>query len=109
IDAVLIKDTNPDELAAKMVGREVSFHVDKTAAKPQGTILAVENVTAMGNRGVNALNNLSLEVRAGEILGIAGVDGNGQSELIEVLTGLRKATSGRVLLNGKEITNESPR
>ncbi|MFG0212176.1 ABC transporter ATP-binding protein [Brevibacillus porteri] len=109
IDSVLVKDTNPDDLAAKMVGREVNFHVDKTEAKPKETILAVENLNAMGNRGVNALNNLSLEVRAGEILGIAGVDGNGQSELIEVLTGLRKATSGRVLLNGKEITNQSPR
>ncbi|MBY0088720.1 ABC transporter ATP-binding protein [Brevibacillus brevis] len=109
IDSVLVKNTNPDDLAAKMVGREVNFRVDKTEAKPKETILSVENLTAMGNRGVNALNNLSLEVRAGEILGIAGVDGNGQSELIEVLTGLRKATSGRVLLNGKEITNQSPR
>jgi len=109
IDSVLVQDTNPDDLAAKMVGREVSFRVDKKAAEPKQTILAVENVTAMGNRGVIALNSISLEVRAGEILGIAGVDGNGQSELIEVLTGLRKATSGRVLLNGKEITNQTPR
>lgn len=109
IDSLLVKDTNPDELAAKMVGREVNFRVDKTEAQPKGPILSVENVVAMGNRGVNALNGISLEVRAGEILGIAGVDGNGQSELIEILTGLRKITSGRVLLNGKEITNHSPR
>ncbi|CAM3406374.1 ABC transporter ATP-binding protein [Brevibacillus invocatus] len=109
IDSLMVKDTNPDELAAKMVGREVNFRVDKTEAQPKGPILSVENVVAMGNRGVNALNGISLEVRAGEILGIAGVDGNGQSELIEVLTGLRKITSGRVLLNGKEITNHTPR
>lgn len=109
VDSLLVKDTNPDDLAAKMVGREVNFRVDKTEAQPKGPILSVENVVAMGNRGINALNGISFEVRAGEILGIAGVDGNGQSELIEVLTGLRKLTSGRVLLNGKEISNQSPR
>jgi ABC-type uncharacterized transport system ATPase subunit len=109
IDSVAVKDTNPDELAAKMVGREVTFRVDKKPSEPKEVILSVENVTALGNRGVNALNNISFEVRAGEILGIAGVDGNGQSELIEVLTGLRKVQQGRVLLKGKEITNRSPR
>jgi ABC-type uncharacterized transport system ATPase subunit len=109
IDSVAVKDTNPDELAAKMVGREVTFRVDKKPSEPKEVILSVENVTAMGNRGVNALNNISFEVRAGEILGIAGVDGNGQSELIEVLTGLRKAQQGRVLLKGQDITNRSPR
>lgn len=109
IDSVRVKDTNPDDLAAKMVGREVNFRVDKIESNPREVILSVEDVTAMGNRGVNALNNISLEVRGGEILGIAGVDGNGQSELIEVLTGLRKASSGRVLLKGQEITNKTPR
>lgn len=109
IDSLKVKDTNPDDLAAKMVGREVNFSVDKQEAQPKGPILQVENVVTRGNRGVNALNGISFEVRSGEILGIAGVDGNGQSELIEVLTGLRKADSGRVLLNGKEITNHTPR
>jgi general nucleoside transport system ATP-binding protein len=109
IDSVAVKDTNPDELAAKMVGREVTFKVDKKPPQPKEVILSVENITAMGNRGVNALNGISFEVRAGEILGIAGVDGNGQSELIEVLTGLRKASGGRVLLKGQEITNRLPR
>ncbi|MDT3414956.1 simple sugar transport system ATP-binding protein [Brevibacillus aydinogluensis] len=109
IDSVAVKDTNPDELAAKMVGREVTFKVDKKPPQPKEVILSVENVTAMGNRGVNALNGISFEVRAGEILGIAGVDGNGQSELIEVLTGLRKASGGRVLLKGQDITNRLPR
>lgn len=109
IDSLEVKDTNPDELAAKMVGREVNFRVDKAEAQPKEPILVVENVTAKGNRGVNALNGISFEVRAGEILGIAGVDGNGQSELIEALTGLRKISEGRILLNGKDISNQSPR
>ncbi|NNV01871.1 ABC transporter ATP-binding protein [Brevibacillus sp. MCWH] len=109
IDSVAVKDTNLDELAAKMVGREVTFKVDKKPPQPKEVILSVENITAMGNRGVNALNGISFEVRAGEILGIAGVDGNGQSELIEVLTGLRKASGGRVLLKGQDITNRLPR
>ena len=109
IDSLEVKNTNPDELAAKMVGREVNFRVEKKEAQPMEPILVVENVTAMGNRGVNALNGISFDVRAGEILGIAGVDGNGQTELIEVLTGLRKISSGRILLNGKEISNQLPR
>lgn len=109
IDSVTVAETSTDELAAKMVGREVSFTVDKKPSQPKETILKVDNVTAMGSRGVNALNQLSLEVRAGEILGIAGVDGNGQSELIEALTGLRKVSSGSIFLKGKEITNQTPR
>ncbi|MGD8191090.1 ABC transporter ATP-binding protein [Brevibacillus ginsengisoli] len=109
IDSVLVKETNTDELAAKMVGREVHFHVDKEPSDPKDVILSIKNVTALGNRGVNALNKISLDVRAGEVVGIAGVDGNGQSELIEVLTGLRKAQSGSVLLKGKDIMNHSPR
>lgn len=109
IDSVAVAQTNQDDLAAKMVGREVKFGIDKKPSQPKEVILSVQNVTASGNRGLNALNNISLEVRAGEILGIAGVDGNGQSELIEVLTGLRKAQLGKVLLKGTEITNHSPR
>jgi len=109
IDSLKVADTNPDELAAKMVGREVHFHVEKAPSQPGEVILSVENVTAKGSRGTNALNGISFEVRAGEILGIAGVDGNGQSELIEALTGLRKVQEGKILLNGKEITNHTPR
>jgi ABC-type uncharacterized transport system ATPase subunit len=109
IDSLAVADTNPDELAAKMVGREVTFRVEKKPSEPKDVILSVENVTTMGNRGVHALNGISFEVRAGEILGIAGVEGNGQTELIEVLTGLRKVQEGTIRLNGKEITNQSPR
>lgn len=109
IDSLPVSATNPDELAAKMVGREVSFRVDKKPGQPKELILTVDGVTAKGNRGVNALNGISLDIKAGEILGIAGVDGNGQSELIEALTGLRKVEEGKILLKGNEITNQTPR
>jgi ABC-type uncharacterized transport system ATPase subunit len=109
VDSVAVSQTIPDELAAKMVGRKVSFAVEKREAIPREPILSVKNVTAMGNRGIAALEDLSLEVKGGEILGIAGVDGNGQSELIEVLTGLRKAESGEVRLHDRPIHNLAPR
>nr|WP_277613426.1 ABC transporter ATP-binding protein [Brevibacillus humidisoli] len=109
VDSLAVAETNPDELAAKMVGREVSFSADKQPAAPKEVILAVDNVMAVGNRGVNALNAISFDIRAGEILGIAGVDGNGQSELIEVLTGLRKVQQGTIKLKGIDITNRTPR
>lgn len=109
IDSLLVKDTNTDDLANKMVGREVSFVVEKEPAKPKDTILKISNLNANDKRGIKALNNISFEVKAGEVLGIAGVDGNGQSELIEVITGLSKAESGQVILNNKDITNLNPR
>jgi general nucleoside transport system ATP-binding protein len=109
IDSVAVKETNPRELAAKMVGREVTFSVDKKPAQPGRTVLEIRDVVAEGNRGVDALRGISLEVRQGEILGIAGVEGNGQSELIEVIVGLRKVKAGTIRLNGKEITNKHPR
>ncbi|WP_126426510.1 ABC transporter ATP-binding protein [Brevibacillus marinus] len=109
VDSLAVAETTPDELAAKMVGREVSFRVDKQSALPQEVILAVENVTALDNRGLKALDGISFAVRAGEILGIAGVDGNGQSELVEVLTGLRKVEQGSIKLKGVELSNRTPR
>ncbi|MFS1512647.1 ABC transporter ATP-binding protein [Chengkuizengella sp. SCS-71B] len=109
IDSVSVESTNPDELAAKMVGRKVSFSVDKKPAQIKDKILSVEKINAKNNRGLPALNELSLQVHAGEILGIAGVDGNGQSELIEVLTGLRKVTSGEITLHGSSLQTLNPR
>lgn len=109
IDAVSVKDTSVDELAAKMVGRHVTFTVEKGPAHPKEPVLQVENLVVSGNRGIDALRGLSLEVRAGEILGIAGIEGNGQSELIEAITGLRKVRSGSVRLNGEEMQNKPPR
>nr|WP_038085482.1 ABC transporter ATP-binding protein [Tumebacillus flagellatus] len=109
IGSVAIQDTNVDDLASKMVGRHVTFEVDKTPAQPKGPVLQVQNLVVEGNRGADALRGLSLEVRAGEILGIAGIEGNGQSELIEAITGLRKIKSGSVLLNNKPIENKKTR
>ncbi|MCI3923853.1 ABC transporter ATP-binding protein [Paenibacillus sp. TRM 82003] len=109
IDTLPVAGSNPDELAAKMVGREVNFTVDKKDTNYTGTMLDVKNLTLIDDRGVKTLDGLSFELRPGEILGIAGVDGNGQKELVEVLTGLAKPTGGDVLLNGKRITGDSPR
>ncbi|MBP1153904.1 MULTISPECIES: ABC transporter ATP-binding protein [unclassified Paenibacillus] len=109
MDTLTVKETNPDELAAKMVGRQVSFRPDKKPSAPGAPVLSVQNVTATGSNGLPVLSGLSLEVRTGEILGLAGVDGNGQSELIEALSGLRTVDSGRILLHGSNIANKSPR
>ncbi|KEQ23794.1 ABC transporter ATP-binding protein [Paenibacillus tyrfis] len=109
IDTLAVKDTNPDELAAKMVGREVSFRLDKKPAAIGAPVLSVENVTARGPGGLSVLSGVTFEVRAGEILGIAGVDGNGQSELIEALAGLRGIDGGHIALGGRGIANRSPR
>ena len=109
IGTVDVADVSSQQLADMMVGREVSFKTDKKAANPQEIVLSVENIVVKENRGIEAVKNLSLEVRAGEILGIAGIDGNGQSELIQALTGLRKVESGHIYLGGDEITNLRPR
>lgn len=92
-----------------MVGRNVTFKVDKKPATPGANVLEVSKLTSKNKEGIAVLNQLNLNVRAGEIVGIAGVDGNGQSELIEALTGLRKVDSGSILLEGKELSNHSPR
>ncbi|GKX67723.1 ABC transporter ATP-binding protein [Inconstantimicrobium mannanitabidum] len=109
IDTVNTKDTNIDHLAELMVGRKVNLVVDKDECKPKETILKVSGLKALDNRSLPVLKGIDLEVKAGEIVGIAGVDGNGQSEFIEVLTGLRQATEGKVELKGKDITNKAPR
>ncbi|MDR0267374.1 ABC transporter ATP-binding protein [Paenibacillus sp.] len=109
IDTVKTSETNPNELAEKMVGRNVSFKVDKQPASPKQTVLDVKNITMKNKNGIAVLKGMNLNVRAGEILGIAGVDGNGQSELIEALTGLAHVDGGTIELNGKDIANKSPR
>jgi simple sugar transport system ATP-binding protein len=96
-----------EKLAQLMVGRRVLFLVDKKPQEPGEVVLAIKNVTAENNKGVPALRTVSLEVRSGEILGIAGVAGNGQSELAEVITGLRPC-GGSILINGEEVSNRSP-
>ncbi|CAI9390758.1 MULTISPECIES: ABC transporter ATP-binding protein [Bacillaceae] len=104
-----VKDTNPNELANLMVGREVSFKTEKKAPNPKDTVLKISDLTVKDNRGVHVVNSLNLDVKAGEIVGIAGVDGNGQSELIEAITGLMKKNNGSITLNGKDISVLTPR
>jgi ABC-type uncharacterized transport system ATPase subunit len=111
---VVVGTTTPAEsdehkLAAMMVGREVILVVEKAPAKPKEAVLDVENLTVEDDRGVEVVRQLSLDVHAGEILGIAGVQGNGQTELVESLTGLRKRKSGKIVLSGKEIPELHPR
>jgi len=101
--------TNKAELARLMVGREVLFRLDKDQTEPGPAVLSLREVEALNDKGLPALRRVSLEVRGGEILGIAGVAGNGQRELAEVVTGLRKTTGGRVLVRGRDLTNQPPR
>ncbi|OGO74575.1 MAG: heme ABC transporter ATP-binding protein [Chloroflexi bacterium RIFOXYC12_FULL_59_14] len=99
------KGITRQELAQLMVGREVVFFVDKKPCKPGGLILDVKDIHAENDKGLPALRGLSLNVRAGEIVGVAGVAGNGQNELSQVITGLRKCKQGEVLLNGDKVSN----
>lgn len=101
--------TNKRELAKLMVGREVVFRLKKAKAKIGRPALEVENLHALSDRGLPALKGVSFSVHEGEILGMAGVSGNGQRELAEVIAGIRKATSGRVLIFGRDVTNRSPK
>ncbi|MDQ0217014.1 ABC transporter ATP-binding protein [Peribacillus cavernae] len=109
IGTVNVSETNPDELASLMVGRDVVFKTGKSQSKPAGSVLEIADLAVNDSRGVKAVKGLNLTVRAGEIVGIAGVDGNGQSELVEAITGLRKAGAGSIKINGKEIKNSTPR
>jgi simple sugar transport system ATP-binding protein len=103
---VNIADTSREELSRMMVGRDVEFVVQKAPAKPGKTILQVENMTVASKlHGNNAVKDVSFTVRAGEIVCIAGIDGNGQSELIYGLTGLEPLSSGKITLEGNDITN----
>ncbi len=102
-------DTTEEDLAELMVGREVSLTVDRGVSKPGETILKVEGLRARNDRGGDAVKGVDLEIRAGEILGIAGVAGNGQDELVESLVGLRRPTAGRVTLDGTDITGRGSR
>ncbi len=109
IGTVNVNDVSSQELADMMVGRSVSFKTEKRTATPKEVILSVENLTVKESRGLEAVKNLSLEVRAGEVLGIAGIDGNGQSELVQAITGLRKVESGKIMIDGEDMTNKRPR
>ncbi len=103
------KGATKAQLAQLMVGREVLFTIKRNPVKAGDVVLSVENVCAENDRGLPALREFGIQVRAGEIVGIAGVAGNGQSELAQVITGLRKCTCGRVVVGGDDIANQDPR
>lgn len=109
VGTVEVASTPEEKMAEMMVGRQVSFKVQKSAAVPGAEVLRIENLSVKDNRGCLLVKDVSLTLREGEILGVAGVDGNGQTQLIEAITGLRKSESGRVILDGKEIQRASVR
>jgi ABC-type uncharacterized transport system ATPase subunit len=104
VDTVITAETDERELARLMVGRDVLLRVEKTEMKPGEPRLAAEDLVVLSNTGARAVDEVSLEVRSGEILGIAGVDGNGQTELADALAGVRHVESGRVYLDGDDVT-----
>jgi ABC-type uncharacterized transport system ATPase subunit len=109
IDTVPREGATQEGLARLMVGRDVVLRVDKTPAEPAEPLLEVENLLVFDNRGLEACRGVSFQVRAGEIVGLAGVDGNGQTELIDALTGLRSPAAGHILVAQKDITSASAR
>ena len=110
IGTVNTNETNMEELSAMMVGRNVSFHVEKKESVPGDVILEIQNMTVASKvHKNNAVKNVSLKVRQGEIVCIAGIDGNGQTEFVHGLTGLEPLVSGKILLNGEDVTGSSIR
>jgi len=109
VDTVAREGATQEGLARLMVGREVVLRVEKRPAQPQGPLLSVRELVVLDERGLEAVRGVSFDVRAGEIVGIAGVDGNGQSELIDALTGLRRPASGQISVGGKDVTNAPAR
>ncbi|MGZ6316417.1 MAG: ABC transporter ATP-binding protein, partial [Anaerolineales bacterium] len=103
------KESNEAKLASMMVGRDVILTVRKQPAQPQEQVLQVEDLHVQDDRRLDVVRGISFDVRAGEILGIAGVQGNGQTELAEALTGLRSTKSGKIILGGKDVTGKAPR
>ena len=109
VETVPREGATQEGLARLMVGREVVLRVEKTPAQPQEPLLVVDNLRVLDERGLEACRGISLEVRAGEIVGLAGVDGNGQSELIDALTGLTRLDSGRVFVGGRDLSDAGAR
>ncbi len=109
IETVAVEGATNQDLAEWMVGRSVSFKTEKVEASPKEVILSIKDLVVNENRGIPAVKGLSLDVRAGEVVGIAGIDGNGQSELIQAITGLRKVKSGSITIKGEEVVGKTPR
>jgi simple sugar transport system ATP-binding protein len=106
IETIPAAGATEEGLARLMVGREVLLRVEKERATPGEPLLRVDGVTVVDDRGITKVDDVSFEVRAGEIVGIAGVDGNGQTELIDALAGLRRVTSGRIRIGSQDVTDE---
>lgn len=109
IGTVEVADSTEEDMAEMMVGREVNFEVEKGPANPGDTVLKIENLKVKNSRGLYAVNGLNLDIKAGEVLCVAGIDGNGQSELIQAITGLAKIDDGKITFQNKDITKESIR
>ncbi|CDN45512.1 MULTISPECIES: ABC transporter ATP-binding protein [Paenibacillus] len=109
IGSVSVKESNERQLAEMMVGRSVSFQVDKQKSKPGKPVLEVKDLVVPGEHGKPVVDHVTFDIRAGEVFGIAGVDGNGQTQLIEAITGMRKASGGSVKVLGKELLGTSVR
>jgi len=105
IGTVQVADTDEAQMAEMMVGREVNFTVDKGPANPGETVLSIEDLCVKNAKGLLGVKHLSLQVRRGEILGLCGIDGNGQTELVQAITGLTKIESGRILLRGQDLAH----
>ncbi|MBA9024797.1 MULTISPECIES: ABC transporter ATP-binding protein [Bacillaceae] len=109
IGTVNVSESDPNSLASLMVGRDVVFKTEKKESVPTDVVLDIDGISVKDARGIQVVNQLNLAVRAGEIVGIAGIDGNGQTELIEAITGLKKTINGSIKINGKNIQNLKPR
>lgn len=109
IDTVAVKDMSEEELATKMVGHSVKLIVDKTKADPKEVVFEIKGLTVKNERNLEAVKNLNIKIREGEIVGIAGIDGNGQKELVEAITCLTKTVKGKIIMNGTEIQNTTPK
>jgi simple sugar transport system ATP-binding protein len=101
------EEATEKSLTRELVGREIIFRIERDKVEPGKTIIQLENLSALNDKGVQALKGISFSIREGEILGVAGVSGNGQRELVEVIAGLREATSGKVILDNRDITTTS--
>ncbi|MGB3903482.1 MAG: ABC transporter ATP-binding protein [Anaerolineae bacterium] len=109
VDTVLVRDTSKEDLAQMMVGREVLFRLGKQKSVAGEVVLDIDGLGALSDKGLEALKDVSLTLRRGEILGVAGVAGNGQRELAETIVGLRPVTRGRIRVAGEDVTGHSPR
>jgi simple sugar transport system ATP-binding protein len=107
VGTVSVADTSEERMAEMMVGREVNFHVEKKSPVIGDVLLRIENLDVKNSKGVLGVKQLSLEIRAGEILGLCGIDGNGQTELVHAITGLTPVESGRIYLRDRDITDLS--